>query len=260
MCRACRDGGRRFPSRLETAACSHQPGDVVAMAAGDGGGDGGQAAPLLTEPPSGGVMPLASERNSVSQSTWQVLIGCFACMAAIGILSLKPPSWTCFQKASYFHLVRLLHQAAFQFLQRAGFHAVRSTWNNPFQLAFYLFMEPGLHPTPAGHKGASQLPRTGCGEHCRSGRDGITQGCAHARLLYFRNDLGAAYCSAQLQVGVGHQAPRAPAVGSPKWAESRFIWRGGRKPTHVTSTAGHQLRNAAQLRACLRVATGSKVA
>lgn len=178
-------------------------------------------------------MPLASERNSVSQSTWQVLMGCFACMAAIGILSLKPPNWTCFQKASYFHLVRLLHQAAFQFLQRAGFHAVRSTWNNPFQLAFYLFMEPGLHPTPAGHRGASQLPRTGCGEHCRSGRDGITQGCAHARLLYFRNDLGAAYCSAQLQVGVGQQAPRAPAVGSPKWAESRFIWRGGRKPTHA---------------------------
>lgn len=102
-----------------------------------------------------------------------------------------------------------------------------------FQLAFYLFMEPGLHPTPAGHKGASQLPRTGCGEHCRSGRDRITQGCAHARLLYFRNDLGAVYCSAQLQVGVGHQAPRAPAVGSPKWAESRFIWRGGRKPTHA---------------------------
>lgn len=84
MCHACRDSGQHFSSRLETSARSHQPGDVVAMAVGDGGGDGGQAAPLLTEPPSGQAVPLVSETDLVSQTVWQVLMGCFACTAAVG--------------------------------------------------------------------------------------------------------------------------------------------------------------------------------
>lgn len=64
--------------------CSHQPGDMVVMAAGDGGGGGGQAAPLLTKPLSGGAMPLVPERDLVSQSVWQALMGCSACAAAVG--------------------------------------------------------------------------------------------------------------------------------------------------------------------------------
>lgn len=45
---------------------------------------------------------------------------------------------------------------------------------------------------------------------------------------------------AQLQLCVGHLAPLAPAVaplapaaGSSTWAESKFIWQGGKKPIHA---------------------------
>lgn len=125
--------------------------------------------PLLTIPPFGEAVALVLERDLAPQPMCQVLTGCFVCAALVRNTLTQAPikaSWACFQKLSYFCLFRLLHQAALQSLHQVGFQADRSTWNNLFQLAFYLLMVPVLHPTPAGCRGVTQLPCTDCGEHC----------------------------------------------------------------------------------------------
>lgn len=114
-------------------------------------------------------------------------------------------------------------------------------------------MELALHPTPAGCKGASQLPRAGCGEHCGSGWKGIRQGCAHTCLLYFQSHAGAA----QLQLSVGHPALLLGHLSRLKAGLCVKVV----KPhpcTYVSSTVGHQLCDAAQLRTHLCVAASGK--
>lgn len=141
-------------------------------------------------------------------------MGCFVCAALVRNTLTQAhvkTSWASFQKLSYFCLVRLLHQAALQFLQQAGFQADRSTWNNLFQLAFYLFMAPALYPTPVGCRGATQLPLHRLWRallHCPVGqgiggicRDVLTLACFISRRIL----TALAWC--------GSPTPLAPAVG-----------------------------------------------